>query len=76
MADMVGNVWEWIGHPYVADYDSEKHLMLQEVSDFRALRGGSWMSDPGQARCSSRGKNDPDHWNHLVGFRVVLSLAN
>jgi formylglycine-generating enzyme required for sulfatase activity len=55
--DMGGSVWEWMA--------SEERQ--------KALRGGSWNFNRGDARVSFRNSIDPDgSFNHL-GFRVVVS---
>ena len=76
LADVVGNVWEWMGHAYVENYDPSKKIESQKASEYRALRGGSWINYPDFARCSFRNGYHPDYWINDFGFRVVLSLAN
>ena len=76
LADMAGNVWEWMSHAYVSGYDPNKDLELQEATDGYLLRGGSWISDPDSSRCSVRYSNFPGDWDDFIGFRVVLSLAD
>ncbi len=74
--DMSGNVWEWCssvgyteaGYPYRAD-DGREDLERDVV---RALHGGSWLDDRGDARCASRGVNHPGSFDLSVGFRVVF----
>ena len=77
IADMAGNVWEWTasgwsGYPYDPAGGRES---LGEVS-LRVLRGGSCLNDKRAARCAARGRYVPAGFNGVVGFRVVLSLAN
>ena len=85
LCDMAGNTWEWMDNLYQAkkrDFSRvEKDRILTseesfENSDSPALRGGSWLNDPVYARCSFRNWYPPDSWSDLIGFRVVLSLAN
>ena len=76
LADMAGNVWEWMGHAHVADYDPNEELESQKATDAFALRGGSWFNGPGLAPCSYRDGVHPGGWGSIIGFRVVLSLAN
>ena len=59
LMDMAGNVWEWMENLY------------KEESGWRALRGGSWVNDLRNLRCSARLYLHPDNWYNLVGFRVV-----
>jgi formylglycine-generating enzyme required for sulfatase activity len=89
MQDMSGNVWEWTrsiygewssekreyiqvyGYPYVANDGRED---LSKSSDFsRVVRGGSWCSHQGGARCAYRGGPFPDLRYDDIGFRVVVS---
>jgi formylglycine-generating enzyme required for sulfatase activity len=83
--EMAGNVWEWTrsrwgeqsvmwvdyGYPYVPDDGRER------LEDMRIpiLRGGSWGSSRGHARCAVRSGGGPDGFGSSVGFRVVVSLA-
>ena len=76
LADMAGNVWEWMGHAFVQYYDPFKKLTGQKATDRHTLRGGSWFNVPDDARCAYRRGLHPDRWYDIIGFRVVLSLAN
>lgn len=83
--DMAGNAWQWMDNLYRVG-EGEKFLFVTvdrtlvtsetlEKSDVPALRGGSWFDRPGRAACSYRFRNLPGGWLHVIGFRVVLSLA-
>ncbi len=70
-ADMVGNVWEWThtlkqGYPYKANDGRE----IEDSRSPRVLRGGSFFSNRGYARCAYRGNYNPLDRDSLVGFRV------
>ena len=75
LADMAGNVLEWMGHAYVEGDDPNTELKLPEVTDVHLLRGGSWSHVPDLARCSYRYRLLRGSWHGALGFRVVLSLA-
>jgi len=75
--DLSGNVWEWtysLNRPY--PYDPRDGRNDQDSGDHRRMRGSSWLFDERCARCSARGGGPPDHYNDVVGFRVVISTAS
>jgi formylglycine-generating enzyme required for sulfatase activity len=59
ICELSGNVWEWTA----SWYDTQQ--------GYRTLRGGSWGSLRGLARCASRGRNVPDCFGNDVGFRLL-----
>jgi formylglycine-generating enzyme required for sulfatase activity len=75
--ELAGNVWEWTSshyqpYPYRIgdgrnDTDAEGPLVV---------RGGSWGYNLRRSRCAVRDWNPPEFFNDVVGFRVVLSLAD
>jgi formylglycine-generating enzyme required for sulfatase activity len=70
LADMLGNVAEWC----LDGYDPRgAHAMLWEGdTTLRVVRGGSFASEPGRARCANREGLAPDTASAEIGFRVVL----
>ena len=65
LADMTGNVWEWTADRYFADAPAD-------AFDFRAARGGSFMTDPRGARLSERASLSRAGRHQLeIGFRCV-----
>jgi formylglycine-generating enzyme required for sulfatase activity len=67
--DMAGNVWEWCQNKY----EHPDQIDPDTSEDWRVLRGGSWVHDPGYARAAYRFRFYPDARDHGRGFRVVLS---
>lgn len=64
LQDMAGNVLEWMKNLYGKG---------AYWKDARALRGGSWLSNPEYLRCVARYLSSPDNqWNDN-GFRVVCA---
>jgi formylglycine-generating enzyme required for sulfatase activity len=75
--DMAGNVWEWTStqfRDYKYNPGDGREDPDAEDEVLRVLRGGSWGSNQGDARCSCRYWDDPDFgFDHFGGFRVVVS---
>jgi formylglycine-generating enzyme required for sulfatase activity len=59
LMDLAGNVWEWTNSWYDRD------------ETVRVLRGGSWGSHRGSARCVGRLRGNPDLSGYYIGFRLV-----
>lgn len=73
--DMLGNVWEWTGDIYHANYNGAptNGSAWQGGGDKRLLRGGSWNNSPSDVRAATRYKSDPGLRFSSFGFRVVRS---
>ncbi|WP_295414068.1 SUMF1/EgtB/PvdO family nonheme iron enzyme [uncultured Thiodictyon sp.] len=85
--EMTGNVGEWtrslwgkyvfspeFSYPYDPT-DSARERLDARSDVLRVVRGGSWRSPRGQARCAARTGHPPDTRIDTLGFRVVLRLA-
>jgi formylglycine-generating enzyme required for sulfatase activity len=73
--DMLGNVWEWTGDIYHANYKGAPTdgSAWQGSGEKRLLRGGSWNNSPADLRAAVRYKSDPGLRFSSFGFRVVRS---
>jgi formylglycine-generating enzyme required for sulfatase activity len=70
--DMLGKVWEWVNDWY--EENNYQYSLSQDYTgpvsgQYRVLRGGSWISDPGVVRVSFRVGDDPGGRDHGNGFR-------
>jgi formylglycine-generating enzyme required for sulfatase activity len=78
--DMHGNVWEWCQDSWHSSYkgaptDGSAWLDTEENTNFKLLRGGSWVYDPEACRSAYRLDNNLDNDHDYIGFRVVCSGA-
>ena len=73
--DMLGNVMEWVDDWYDDDYYEEappKNPRGPAGGEFKALRGGSWLSTEEELRVTARGHFDPTVARTTLGFRCAL----
>ena len=76
--DLSGNVWDWTSTIYDQErfpykYKADDGREDPEAKGYRALRGGSWLTDQNDARASARYWNGPGLRNLNYGFRVACS---
>jgi len=76
-ADLAGNVWEWTHSLYKSyPYQAKDGREDERSSDYRVLRGGSFRSYHGDARCATRLRYLPNFINWNFGFRVCVFPIN
>jgi formylglycine-generating enzyme required for sulfatase activity len=76
LLDMHGNVQEWCMDPWHPNYEgSPSGASVWETdgdSNYRVVRGGSYLSAAAFCRCSSRTKKEFDRQFSDTGFRVAI----
>ncbi|MBF0357808.1 MAG: formylglycine-generating enzyme family protein [Magnetococcales bacterium] len=78
--DMHGNVLEWVQDVYKRNaYSSYEHRgnnpVYEGAGSFRIIRGGSWLHDAEDLRCTNRNLNKPTSRYHNIGFRLLMELS-
>ena len=76
VADVVGNVWEWVSD-YYAPYEKENatNPTGPGAGAERVVRGGAWNgTQPSWVRPTFRFKDDPETRSFGIGFRCARSL--
>ena len=68
--DLSGGVWNWC----LSRVDDPGDTWVDTSGDLRALRGGSWLNNPDDARADARHWNHPDFRLLNIGFRVLSSV--
>lgn len=74
--DMSGNVWEWVGDSYHANFNGAPSdgSVWQGDSAERVLRGSSWDEDPLGAGVALRNWRRPEARYKNIGFRVARTF--
>ncbi|MFM7558691.1 formylglycine-generating enzyme family protein, partial [Cylindrospermopsis raciborskii] len=74
--DMHGNVCEWCLDTWHRNYQgapNDGSPWIDESSQYKVIRGGSWINLNRICRCASRDFNF-DYYNDHYGFRVVCNV--
>jgi len=75
--NLAGNVHEWVGDCYKADFyakSRERNPTGPNFGRLRVCRGGSWSSPPEVARCSNRNSAEAVFRAHNLGFRLAVPV--
>jgi formylglycine-generating enzyme required for sulfatase activity len=78
LADMAGNVWQWVQDCYHKDYINAPTDGSEWVGgdcNYHVARGGAWGFEPAYLRSADRGRSTTDLRNFTVGFRLGRTLA-
>ncbi|TXI09227.1 MAG: formylglycine-generating enzyme family protein [Rhizobium sp.] len=76
--DMLGNVWEWVGDCWHADYSNAPNdgsVWSADLCRKHVNRGGGWGNNANSLRLSSRDADLNDASSDGLGFRVARSLS-
>jgi formylglycine-generating enzyme required for sulfatase activity len=72
LLDLAGNVWEWVSSVYRPyPYDPADGRESPETREPRVVRGGSFLHEANDLRCSCRHPMHRGARDHYVGFRVA-----
>jgi formylglycine-generating enzyme required for sulfatase activity len=72
--DMHGNVWEWCEDSWHNNYNgapTDGTAWIDNSTESKLLRGGSWIHAPRNCRSAIRGGSSRDDRDRFIGFRVL-----
>jgi formylglycine-generating enzyme required for sulfatase activity len=76
--DLAGSVREWVADTYATDYykrTPERNPRNDASSEFRVVRGGSWIRDATYLPAGRRGGEEPDRSVEDIGFRCAKDAS-
>jgi formylglycine-generating enzyme required for sulfatase activity len=75
VVNLMSNVREWVQDWYHSDFyatSPDENPVNVEPSEYRVVRGGSWLTSSAPPMASERGANNPERPDLEIGFRCVL----
>jgi formylglycine-generating enzyme required for sulfatase activity len=73
--DLSGNVWEWVGDWAGSVPSTGVDAQGPALGSRRIDRGGSWLSEPKDARVAVRDDSRPDYRDYNFGFRISRTAS-
>ncbi|MBU1698623.1 MAG: formylglycine-generating enzyme family protein [Candidatus Eisenbacteria bacterium] len=77
LSDVAGNAWEWCNDRFAGGLgtDPATDPPGPVTGNFRVIRGGSWLYQAAQLRCSYRQGVDQNESGNDVGFRIARTAS-
>jgi len=77
--DTAGNTYEWVQDRWHDNYQAaptDGSAWEAGSSNYRVLRGGTWIFRSGNIRSAYRNWDEPDSYSEFIGFRLALDTSS